>query len=41
MSSIDELLNCKKGEKLDIISKEPILIEYSDEVILDSYKPLT
>ena len=38
MSLIDEFLNYQKCEKLNIISKEPILDEYGDEVIIDSYK---
>ena len=38
MSLIDEFLNYKKAEKLQIISKEPILDEFGDEVIVDSYK---
>ena len=38
MSLIDEFLNYKKAEKLQIISKEPILDDFGDEVIVNSYK---
>ena len=38
MSLIDEFLNYQKCEKLNIISKEPILDEYGDEVIIDSFE---
>ena len=38
MSVIHELLNYQNCKKLNIISKEPILDECGDEVIIDSYK---